>query len=247
MYALFIKEIKSFLTSLTGYISLGLFLTVTGLFLWVISNDSSGGSNILENGYANLDPLFSLAPIVYLVLIPAITMKSFAEEKKMGTIELLFTRPLTELQIILAKYLAAVVLVIFSLLPTLIYYYSVYKLGFPPGNLDTGGTWGSYIGLLLLGSAFVAIGLFASSVTDNQIIAFILAILLCYISFSGFDFIAQSGLSGSFEAIVTSLGISAHYTSISRGVVDSRDLLYFISLSIIYILLTRYALERRKN
>ena len=173
-------------------------------------------------------------------------MRSFAEEKKTGTIELLFTRPLTELQIILAKYFAGVALVAVSLLPTLFYYYSVYKLGYPPGNIDSGGTWGSYIGLLLLGAGFVSIGIFASSVTDNQVIAFILAMALCFISFSGFDYIAQSGLAGKYEALINKLGISSHYTSLSRGVVDTRDVLYFVSLATVFILLTRFVLEKRK-
>jgi ABC-2 type transport system permease protein len=246
MYTLFLKEIKSFLTSLAGYISIGVFLTITGTFLWIISSESTGGYNILDNGFATLDPLFSIAPMVYLFLIPAITMRSFAEEKKTGTIELLFTRPLTELQIILAKYFAGVALVAVSLLPTLFYYYSVYKLGYPPGNIDSGGTWGSYIGLLLLGAGFVAIGVFASSLTDNQVIAFILAMALCFICFSGFEYFAQSGLAGKSEPLISALGISSHYASLSRGVVDTRDVLYFVSLVTFFVLLTRFVLERRK-
>src|ERR1017187_5945531 len=157
MYTLLKKEIRSFLSSLIGYITIGVFLLVIGLFLWVLQTDS----NILENGYANIDGLFIMAPWVFLFLIPAITMRSFADEKKAGTIELLLTRPLTDLQIILAKYFASVTLVLFSLLPTLIYYFSIYKLGNPVGNIDSGGTWGSYIGLFFLASAFTAIGIFA--------------------------------------------------------------------------------------
>lgn len=246
MLVLYFKEIKSFLTSLTGYIAIGFFLTITGFFLWIISSESSGGYNILENGFATLEPLFTIAPIVYLILIPAITMRSFAEEKKTGTIELLFTRPITELQIILAKYFAGVTLVAISLLPTLFYYYSVYKLGYPAGNIDTGGTWGSYIGLLLLGAGFVSIGVFASSVTDNQVIAFILAMVLCFLCFSGFDYLGQSGLAGKAEPLVIGLGINAHYTSLSRGVIDTRDVLYFLSLTSFFVLLTRFILEKRK-
>jgi len=246
MYTLFLKEIKSFLTSLAGYISIGIFLTITGTFLWIIGSESSGGYNIIDNGFATIEPLFAIAPMVYLFLIPAITMRSFAEEKKTGTIELLFTRPLTELQIILAKYFAGVALVAVSLLPTLFYYYSVYKLGYPPGNIDTGGTWGSYIGLLLLGAGFVSIGIFASSITDNQVIAFILAMALCFICFSGFEFFAQSGMAGKLEPFITALGISSHYASLSRGVVDTRDVLYFVSLVTFFVLLTRFVLEKRK-
>src|ERR1700752_614171 len=246
VYTLFIKEIKSFLTSLAGYIAIGVFLTITGCFLWIISSESSGGYNILDNGFASIDSLFTIAPMVYLFLIPAITMRSFAEEKKTGTIELLFTRPLTELQIILAKYFAGVALVAVSLIPTLFYYYSVYKLGYPPGNIDSGGTWGSYIGLLLLGAGFVSIGVFASSLTDNQVIAFILAMGLCFICFSGFDYFAQSGLAGKLESFFYNLGISTHYASLSRGVIDTRDVLYFFSLAAFFILLTRFVLEKRK-
>ena len=165
-------------------------------------------------------------------------MRSFAEEKKTGTIELLFTRPLTELQIILAKYFAGVALVAVSLIPTLFYY--------PPGNIDSGGTWGSYIGLLLLGAGFVSIGIFASSITDNQVIAFILAMVMCFICFSGFDYFAQSGMAGKLEAFFYNLGISSHYASLSRGVVDTRDVLYFFSLAAFFILLTRFVLEKRK-
>lgn len=246
MYTLFLKEIKSFLTSLAGYISIGVFLTITGAFLWIIGSESTGGYNILDNGFASIDPLFAIAPMVYLFLIPAITMRSFAEEKKTGTIELLFTRPLTELQIILAKYLAGVALVAVSLLPTLFYYYSVYQLGYPPGNIDSGGTWGSYIGLLLLGTGFVAIGIFASSLTDNQVVAFIFAMALCFICFSGFEYFAASGLAGTSEPFITALGISSHYASLSRGVIDTRDLLYFLSLITFFVLLTRFVLEKRK-
>ncbi len=246
MYTLFLKEIKSFLTSLAGYISIGVFLTITGTFLWIIGSESTGGFNILDNGFASIDPLFSIAPMVYLFLIPAITMRSFAEEKKTGTIELLFTRPLTELQIILAKYFAGVALVAVSLLPTLFYYYSVYKLGYPPGNIDSGGTWGSYIGLLLLGAGFVSIGIFASSLTDNQVIAFILAMAMCFLCFSGFEYFAVSGMAGKLEPFIAALGISSHYASLSRGVIDTRDLLYFASLVAFFVLLTRFVLEKRK-
>src|ERR1041385_7483383 len=163
MYSLFVKEIRSFLSSLIGYIVIIVFLLAISLFMWIIK----GNTNVLDSGYANIDTLFTVAPWVFLFLIPAITMRSFADEKKSGTIELLLTRPLTDLQIILAKYFAGFILVLISLLPTLIYYYSVWKLGIPQGNIDSGGTWGSYIGLLFLGSSFVAIGIFASSLTDN--------------------------------------------------------------------------------
>lgn len=202
--------------------------------------------NILENGFSNLDPLFSIAPWVYLFLIPAITMRLFSEERKTGTIELLFTRPISDLQIVLAKYLAGVVLVFISLLPTLIYYYTVYQLGFPKGNLDAGGIWGSYIGLLFLGAGFVSIGVFASSVSDNQVIAFIMAMFLCFLCYNGFEFIGGAAWFGSFDAYIIKLGINEHYISLSRGVVDSRDVLYFLSLIAFFVSLTKFSLERRK-
>jgi len=203
-------------------------------------------SNVMDNGYANIDPLFILAPWVFLFLIPAITMRSFADEKKAGTIELLLTRPLTDLQIILAKYFAGLILVVFSLIPTLIYYYSVHKLGSPVGNIDTGGMWGSYIGLLFLGAAFVSIGIFASAITDNQVVSFILALFLCFFIYTGFDFIGSFSLFGKFDTIILSLGINQHYVSMSRGVIDTRDMIYFLSLIALFVISTRTVLESRK-
>jgi len=246
MFTLLKKEIRSFLSSLIGYIAIGVFLLLLGLFMWVLDSSSSNNSNVLESGFANIDPLFIIAPWVFLFLIPAITMRSFADEKKAGTIELLLTRPLTDLQIILAKYFAGFILVLFSLLPTLIYYYSVYKLGSPVGNIDTGGMWGSYIGLLFLGAAFVSIGIFASAITDNQVVSFILACFLCFFIFTGFDFISSFSLFGKIDNIILALGINSHYVSMSRGVVDTRDVIYFISLIAVFIFGTRTVLESRK-
>jgi len=245
MITLLVKEIRSFLSSLIGYIAIGVFITGIGTFMWLVPTESAG-SNVLENGFANLDPLFVLAPWVYLFLIPAITMRSFSEEKKTGTIELLLTRPLTELQIVLAKYFAGVLLVIVSLLPTLIYYYSVYQLGFPKGNLDSGAIWGSYIGLLFLGAGFVAVGTFASAISENQVIAFIMAFLMCFITYVGFDFLSASGIFGKYDAFVKALGMNAHYVSMSRGVIDTRDVLYFISIIALFNLLSKLVLESRK-
>ena len=242
MFALFKKEINGFLNSLIGYIVIIVFLVVIGLFLWVVPLQF----NILDFGYANVDGLFILAPFVFLFLIPAITMRSFADERKSGTLELLMTQPLTDLQVILAKYFAGVVLVIFSLLPTLIYTISVYRLGLPPGNLDMGGLWGSYLGLLFLGSTFVAIGIFASSISDNQIVSFIIAVFLCAFFYIGFELFYTFILSGKTGLAIQSLGINAHYSSISRGVIDTRDLVYFISISVFFILITRISLESRK-
>lgn len=242
MFTLLVKEINAFLSSLIGYIVVSVFLLINGLFLWVFSLEF----NILDFGYAGINGLFMLAPFVFLFLIPAITMRSFSDEKRSGTIELLLTKPITDLQIILAKYFAGVILVLFSLLPTLIYFISVYKLASPVGNIDTGGTWGSYIGLLFLGAGFVSIGLFCSSVTNNQVISFILAVFLCGFFYIGFEFIYSFSLFGSFDLFIEQLGINAHYTSMSRGVIDTRDVLYFLSLITVFILLTKISLEKRK-
>ena len=242
MYTLFKKEINGFLSSLIGYIVIVVFLLMTGLFLWVFPMQF----NILDFGYANLDGLFILGPFVFLFLIPAITMRSFADEKKSGTLELLMTQPLTDLQIILAKFFAGLVLVIFSLLPTLVYFFSVYKLGIPPGNLDTGSIWGSYTGLMFLGMSFVAVGIFSSSLTDNQVVAFVISLILCFFLYLGFDFIYSFILSGKTGLLVQGLGLNAHYSSMSRGVIDTRDLIYFISITALFVFLTKLSLESRK-
>jgi ABC-2 type transport system permease protein len=236
------KEISSFLSSLIGYIVITVFLLINGLFLWVFQGDF----NILDFGYANLDGLFMIAPFVFLFLIPAITMRSFAEEKRTGTMELLLTKPLTEFEIVMAKFLSGLILVIFSLLPTLVYFFSVYQLGLPKGNIDLGGMWGSYAGLLFLGASFVAIGMFASSITDNQIISFIVAVFLCGFLYIGFDFIYSFALFGKVDLLIKSLGMNDHYQSMSRGVLDTRDMIYFLGLISFFILLSRYSIERRK-
>jgi ABC-2 type transport system permease protein len=244
-FILYFKEIRSFLSSLIGYIAIAVFITLIGIFLWIIPSDNTG-ANILDNGFANIDPLFSIAPWVYLFLIPAITMRSFSEEKKTGTIELLLTRPLSDRQIVLAKYFAGLTLVVISLLPTLIYYYSVTVLSAQRGNIDTGGMWGSYFGLLFLGAAFVAIGIFASSIAENQVIAFIIALLLCFFCFIGFDLVGDSGFFGKHDAFIKGLGINEHYVSMSRGVVDTRDVIYFLSSIALFNLFTKLVLQSRK-
>lgn len=242
MLALLKKEINSFLNSLIGYLVIIVFLLINGLFLWVFPLQF----NILDFGFASIDNLFMLSPFVFLFLIPAITMRSFADEQKTGTIELLLTKPLPDMQIIIAKYLAGLILVLFALLPTLVYFVSVYKLGLPPGNIDLGGMWGSYLGLLFLGAGFVAIGIFASSLAENQIVAFITAVFLCGFLYIGFEFIYSLSLFGKIDLFIQSLGINAHYTSMSRGVIDSRDILYFGSLIAIFLMLTKIKLESRK-
>ncbi len=240
MYSILKKEIASYLSSLVAYVTIGVFLLVLGLFLWVFPE-----SSILEYGYAGLDSLFNTAPYMFMLLVPAITMRSIAEERREGTFELLATRPLTHLQIVLGKYFAAVVIVLFALLPTLVYYYSVYALGVTPGNLDTGAVIGSYIGLFLLGSAFAAIGIFASAISRNQIVAFIIAVFICFFFYRGFD--SLSGLLSLQSYGLQRLGINQHYVSISRGVLDTRDLSYFILLSILFIWLTLISLSKQNQ
>jgi len=242
MVTLLLKEVRGFLSSLIGYIVITVFLLINGLFLWVFANDF----NILDFGYAGLDGLFMIAPFVFLFLIPAITMRSFADEHRSGTIELLLTKPLTDLQIILSKYFAGLVLVVISVIPTFIYIISVYQLGMPRGNLDMGGLWGSYIGLLFLGASFVAVGLFSSSLTNNVIISFIIAVFLSLFLYIGFDFIYSLDMFGKVDLFIKSLGINAHYTSMSRGVIDTRDLIYFVSLIAVFVMLTKLSLESRK-
>ena len=242
MYFLFKKEIQGFFSSLTGYLVIAVFLVITGLCLWVVP----GVLNIPESGYASLDSLFYIAPWVFLFLVPAITMRSFAEEIKTGTIESLLTKPISEWQLTVAKFLAAATLVFISLLPCVVYIISVWRLGNPPGNLDTGATYGAMIGLLLLGSVYAAIGTFTSSLTDNQIIAFIAAALTAFVFYEGFDAAAKLFESAGVQDFVAYLGIKEHYASISRGVVDFRDLTYFFGVMLIFLLLTRLKLQSRK-
>jgi ABC-2 type transport system permease protein len=240
VFSILKKEITSYLSSLVAYVTIGVFLVVLGLFLWVAPS-----SSILDYGYAGLDSLFSTAPYLFLFLIPAITMRSMAEERREGTFELLLTRPLTDWQIVLGKYLAGVLLVLFALIPTLIYYYSVWTLGNPQGNIDTGAVIGSYIGLFLLGSSFTAIGLFASSVSKNQIIAFTIAAFLCAFFYIGLDLIGQLQFLQNFS--LEDFGINEHYQSVSRGVLDTRDLVYFIILSGVFIWLTLFVMLRQRQ
>ncbi len=242
MFALLKKEINGFLSSLIGYLVIAVFLLITSMFLWVFPNEF----NILDYGFANLDGLFILAPFVFLFLVPAITMRSFADERRTGTIEILLTKPLTDQQIVLAKFLSSLILVGFALLPTLIYFFTVYQLGMPQGNLDMGGIWGSYIGLFFLGASFVSIGLFSSSLTDNQIIAFILSVFLSGFVYIGFEFIYSLSWFGPVDLFIKSLGISAHYSSMSRGVIDTRDLVYFLSLIALFLSLTKFSIGSRK-
>ena len=241
MLTLYKKELGNFFASLIGYLTIAVFLVLTGLMLWVLRSDF----NILDYGYASMDGLFLIGPFLYLFLIPAITMRSLAEEKRTGTIEMLMTRPLSDWTIVWSKFLAAWTLVLISLLPTLVYYVSVYILGDPVGNIDTGAVVGSYLGLLLLGGAFVAIGLFCSSLTNNQIVSFILAALLCAVAYLGFESIYNMGILGDADLFVKRLGMRDHYESISRGVIDSRDVVYFACVMALFLMATRIVLQSR--
>ncbi len=242
MLSLLKKEIRGFVSSLSGYVVIFIFLLVTSLFLWVFPGDM----NIPDSGYATLDPLFFIAPWVFLFLAPAVTMRMFAEEKRTGTLELLLTRPLTSMQIVWAKYLAAVLLVLLILIPSLVYYLSVYLLGNPPGNIDTGGTWGSYIGLFFLAAIYAAIGLFASSLTENQIIAFLLAVVISFLLYSGFDMLSGLPVFKNAESFILYLGISEHYKSLSRGVIDTADVTYYLGVIALFLVLTKTSLDSRK-
>ena len=241
MLSILTKEINGFFSSLVAYITMAAFLLVTGLFLWVFPD-----SSILEYGYAGLDSFFNIAPYIFMFLIPAITMRSLAEEQKDGTFELLATRPVSDWQIVLGKFLACLAIVVLTLFPTLIYYITVYQLGISIGNVDTGAVTGSYLGLILLGVAFTSIGLFTSSLGKNQIIAFTLAMFLCFFTFSGFDSLSRIISMQGIENFLSSLGINQHYQSISRGVLDSRDLLYFLSFTAVFLLFTKTILGGRK-
>jgi ABC-2 type transport system permease protein len=242
MFTLFKKELSSFFSSLIGYLVISLFLITNGLFLWVFP----GQYNILDNAYATLGPVFYFAPWIFLFLIPAISMRMFSDEKNTGTIELLFTKPISDYKIIFAKYLATLSLVLFSLLPVFIYYISIWYLSNPVGNIDVGAFWGSFLGLIFLAGVYVAIGIFSSSLTQNQIVAFILAVALSYFIYIGFDSLAFVSWFKGIENLIISLGVAEHYRSISRGVVDSRDVIYFASIIVFFTALTKLKLESRK-
>ena len=242
MFTLLKKEISLFLSSIIGYTVIIVFLLINSLFLWVFPVDS----NIPTHGYATIEGLFIQAPFVFLFLIPSITMRSFAEEKRSGTLELLLTKPLTEAQIIFSKFLSGVVLVILSLIPTLIYVFFIYIFGYPVGNIDMGGTWGSYLGLIFLASAFISIGIFSSSITDNQIVSFIISVFMCGFIYLGFELLYTLNIFGNIDLFVKSIGIQSHYLSMSRGVIDSRDVIYFLSIIALFLLLTKTSLESRK-
>ncbi|WP_027137569.1 gliding motility-associated ABC transporter permease subunit GldF [Gaetbulibacter saemankumensis] len=239
MLAILKKEINSFFASPIGYLVISIFLILNGLFLWLFK----GEFNILDYGFADLSSFFLLAPWILIFLIPAITMRSFSDEKKQGTLELLLTKPISHAQIVLGKYLGAFILILIALVPTLIYVYTIYQLGNPIGNLDLGSTIGSYIGLLFLIASYTSIGIFTSTLSDNQIVAFITSVFICFAFYIGFEGVAEFTSS----SVIDQFGMSSHYKSISRGVLDTRDIIYFLSITAFFLILTKLNLNKEKK
>ncbi|NHE55674.1 gliding motility-associated ABC transporter permease subunit GldF [Cyclobacterium plantarum] len=232
MLSLFFKEVNAFFSNLAAYLITSIFLVALGLIVWVFQ-----GTSVLDYGYADLDPLFSYTPFVFVFLIPAITMRMVAEEKRSGTWELLKTSPLRSHHIVLAKYFASLVLLFFTLLPTLIYYLSIVQLGDPVGNIDSAGFFGAYIGLLLLGALFAAIGLFSSSLTSNQIVAFVIAVFICFLLYGGLGALAAL-TTGEWAVFLEGMGISFHYGQMGRGVIVSENLFYFFGMILTWLVFT---------
>ena len=236
MFAILKKEINSFFASPIGYLVIAIFLLLNGLFLWVFK----GEFNILDYGFSDLSSFFLLAPWILIFLIPAVTMRSFSDEKKQGTLELLLTKPISHTKIVLGKYFGAFILILIALLPTLLYVYTVFQLGNPIGNIDFGSTIGSYIGLLFLAATYTAIGLFTSTLSKNQIVAFILGVFITFFLYYGFDAISNS--LGN-DLTIKKLGINEHFKSISRGVIDTRDVIYFLSVTFFFLFITKTRLD----
>ncbi|WP_136666784.1 gliding motility-associated ABC transporter permease subunit GldF [Flavobacterium sp. H122] len=243
MKAILLKEFRSFFGSPIGYLVIAIFLLLTGLFLWVFEGDY----NILNSGFADLTPFFTIAPWILLFLIPAVTMRSFADEKKQGTMELLLTKPMSLLEITGGKFLGSFFLLIIAIIPTLVYVKIIYDLGLPEGNLDFGSTIGSYFGLLFLMGAYTAVGIYTSSLSDNQIVAFLLSVLLCFLLYFGFQGISTLDFWGDFNNVISSLGIDYHYKSMSRGVIDTRDIIYFLSIITLFVSMTVLNLKKYKK
>ena len=243
MVAIFKREIQSFFTSPIGYMVIGLFLVLNGLFLWVFK----GPFNIFDYGFADLGNFFLLAPWVFLFLVPAITMRSFSEEKKLGTLELLFIKPISLWQTVLGKFLGSFSLTFIAVIPTLLYVYTISQLGVTPGNLDMGMVVGSYFSLLFLMASYTAMGLFASTLSENQIVAFITAMVLCFVMLYGFESLATIMPSGNTMIFVKELGMKAHFESIARGVLDTRDIVYFMSLTLFFLFLTLTQLKYQRR
>ncbi|WP_067031290.1 gliding motility-associated ABC transporter permease subunit GldF [Allomuricauda sp. CP2A] len=240
MFAIFKREVRSFFTSPIGYLIVGAFLLLNGLFLWVFR----GEYNIFDYGFADLGNFFLLAPWIFIFLVPAITMKSFSEERKMGTLELLLIKPISVWKLVLGKFWGAVLLCIIAIIPTIVYVFAISSLGMIEGNYDLGMVLGSYFGLLFLISTYTSIGIFASTLSDNQIIAFLGGILLCFLVFNGFDAVSSLFSDGESQQWVQNLGAKSHFESIARGVIDTRDLVYFISMTLLFLYLTFQRLKQ---
>ena len=241
MKSIVLREIKSFFGSPIGYLVIAIFLLINGLFLWVFE----GEYNILKTGFADMTPFFTLAPWILIFLIPAVTMRSFSDEKKQGTLELLFTKPLSIWQIVNGKFLGALLLILMAIVPTFIYVWTIYGLGMPEGNIDMGSTIGSYFGLLFLISGYSSIGIFTSTLSENQIVAFIVAVFLCFFLYFGFEGLAT--VVPNISNFISALGMQDHYKSMSRGVIDTRDITYFVSITIAFLSFTVYNLKSFKS
>jgi ABC-2 type transport system permease protein len=239
MKPILIKELNLFFASPIAYLVIGLYLILNGLLLWVFKGDF----NILHAGFADLNSYFFIAPWIFIFLIPAITMRSFSDEINTGTIEILKTKPITNWQIITAKYLSALILVLAAIIPTFTYIFSIYKLGNPVGNIELGTATGSFIGLFFLVSAYAAIGIFASTFSKNQIVSFCIGAFLCFAIFYGFEAIASYSLLGNLDYTVQSFGMFSHFESISKGVIDTRDIIYFISVTFTFLTLTNFRIN----
>jgi ABC-2 type transport system permease protein len=239
MLSILKKELNSFFASPIAYLVIGVYLVINGLFLWVFKGDF----NILHAGFADLNSYFFLAPWIFIFLIPAITMRSFSDEYSSGTIEILKTKPIKISNIVYGKFLGALTLVVLAILPTLIYVYSIYNLGNPVGNIEFGTTFGSYIGLLFLAASYCAIGIFASTLSKNQIVSFIVAVFICFFFYFGFEAIASYSLFGNSDYLVLQLGMREHFNSLSKGVIDTRDLIYFLSITLFFLVLTNLKIK----
>lgn len=243
MITLYKKEISIFFSTIIGYLIIGLFLLISSLILW---HDISE-INILDNAYASLDSFFSIAPLIFLLFIPAVSMRVFSEEFNTGTIETLITKPISSFEIVTAKFFAVLSLVIIAILPTITYVISIYFLGETTGNLDLAAVVGSYIGLLLLSSIFASISVYASSLSSNQIVAFILAIIISSFFFFGFDILSQLPYLQIVDLTLQKIGISYHYNMMSKGLLKVSDLVYFISVSLLFIKLTEIVIKIKKT
>lgn len=243
MFAIFKKEIRSFFTTATGYLVVGLFLLLNGLFLWVFE----GPYNVFDYGFADLSNFFSIAPWVFMFLIPAISMRSFSEERKLGTLELLYIKPISLWQMVLGKFMGTLFLIVVALLPTLLYVFAVYELGTTPGNLDLGLVWGSYFAMFFLIVTFAAISLFVSALTENQIVAFLTGVVACFLLYYGFEAVASLFESGEWILYVGSIGMKSHYDDMANGVIDTRNLIYFLTISFFFLFLTQEYFKKRNR